>query len=173
MRIESTTHRVKSIRGHVAGYVANFQDIQTYPTRETKPEALQDLAKLVEFRCTYESTNVKVMTVCGHVGIFTYGLSGTVDIRHVWPDGHVSHMGGTGSFDAEENSFRHHVAQLTWDGTLATPEFLPACLHREFRSWCEFQLRYKYAQDVLQLAHDEAHRYACDSTKPWEAQTAA
>jgi hypothetical protein len=153
--------------------VASFQDLQTYPTRETKPEALSDLAKLVEFRCTYESTNVNVVTVRGHVGIFTYGLNAHVDVRHVWPDGHVSHSGGSRSFKDEENSFRHQVAQLTWNGTLEAPDFLPACLHREFLSWCEFQLRYRYAQNVLQLDHVDAHRYACDSTKPWAAQTAA
>jgi len=153
--------------------VASFGDIQTYEARATKPEALADLAAMVEFRCGHESANVKVVTVRGHVGIFSYGMNGHVDVRHIWPDGHVSLMGGCRSFQDEENSFRLHVAQHTWDGTLADSDILPACLQREFRSWCEFQLRYRYAQSVLRLSSGDAHGYAMDSSKPWEAQTAA
>ncbi len=142
MRIDHTLNTSKTLRGRVVGYFAQCGDLSTLSSHPTKPEALADLAKLIAFRCDGHSDDVNVISVRGHVGIFSYELNGYVRTQHVWPeDGHVSLISGSKTFREAEDSFRHHVAQQTWDGKLGHCDILPDSLQSEFASWCKFQLR--------------------------------
>ena len=167
MRVDGLIRTHKTVRGRVTGYTAYYRDLETYPARATKPEALADLVQLIDARCSDESARVKVVCLRGHVGIFTYGLKGYVDSRHIHPGSNSPSLcSGLGTLEEAENSFRHHVAQLTWDGQLGPCDILPESLQREFRSWCEFQLRYKIAVKKG-MTDVEAHSWACNSQNPY------
>jgi hypothetical protein len=56
---------------------------------------------------------------------------------------------------------------LTWDGTLEPSDILTDAQQGEFRWWCEFQLRYKYAHETLRMKDGDAHQYACDGRNPY------
>lgn len=172
MRIDHTFNAHKLLNGRIVGYTAQCGDLITGASQPSKPEALADLAKLVAFRLNSHSDDVNVIAVRGHVGIFSWELGGYVRTQHVWPDGHVSLISGDKTFRTAEDSFRHHVAQQTWDGTLGPCDILPDSLQLEFRSWCEFQLRYRIAKSRGMTAVD-AHGWACDSSNPCREETAA
>ena len=171
MRIDSNTRTVKSPHGRITGYRASYQDLETYPESLTKPEAENKLAALVQFRCQRESAHVRVFALRGYVGIFTYAIDGAVETRMIQPgfEGVLqSSSSGRETFADAVDSFRYHVAQLTWDGTLDAPDYLPESRSREFIEWAKFQLRYKIA--IHQGMKDgEAHQWACDSRNPHTA----
>jgi hypothetical protein len=169
MKIDSTLTTIKNIRRRVVGYSAHFHSLGTAKEHPTKDEAIADLARMIEIRCKYESAEVKIVTVRGHVGVFSYNLFGDVASRHVWPDGTVALSIAHEPIAESVTSFRYHVAQMTWDGTLEPSDILTEAQQGEFRGWCEFQFRYKYAHDTLGLKDGDAHQYACDGRNPYEA----
>ena len=127
--------------------------------------------QLIDARCSDESATVKVVCLRGHVGIFTYGLKGYVNSRHIHPGSNSPSLcSGLGTLEEAENSFRHHVAQLTWNGTLDGCDILPDHLQAEFRSWVQFQLRYRIATK-RGMTDTEAHAWACDSRNPYTEDT--
>ncbi len=169
MNIQATIEPIKHAhgRGPITGYVGRFRDLCT-STHKTKDEARAALALLIAARANWDSTKIHVVTVRGHIGIFSYDLAGYVNSRHIWPeDGRISD-GGTGgrTFAEAEACFRMHVAQITWDRARAhesdQADILPESKRREFRDWCNFQLRYRYAVDLLGLQDGAAHQWACD-----------
>jgi hypothetical protein len=172
MYIDGKVYPLKTVRGHNTGkFVGRYRDVSTleFPSKESASEAL---SLLIATRCDYRSTAVNIVSVRGHVGVFSYGLDGSVDTRHVWPNGHVSLMSGDSDMREAEDSFRYHVAQHTWDGTLAEPGVIPADKQRQFRSWAEFQLRYRYATRTLGLSDTQAHSYACDTENTYQSAAA-
>jgi hypothetical protein len=168
VKLDSTVTKIKSARGRTVGYSAHFRSIGTAKEHLTKDAATADLEKLITFRCDYESVEVKIASVRGHVGAFSYNLFGDIASRHVWPDGTVSLSLANGTLADAESNFRYHVAQITWDGTLANSDILTEAQQQEFRRWCEFQLRYKYAHETLGLKDGDAHQYACDGRNPYQ-----
>jgi hypothetical protein len=102
------------------------------------------------------------------VGVFSYNLYGAIASRHVWPDGTVALCLANGTLADAASSFHYHVAQLTWDGTLEPSDILTDAQQGEFRWWCEFQLRYKYAHETLGMKDGDAHQYACDGRNPYQ-----
>jgi len=172
VKISGKIQSIKNQRGRVQGYTAHCRSLGTATTRDTKDEALADLSALVAFRCEDQSSHVNVLPIRGHVAVISYNLFGGVDIQYVWPDGHVSATGGYRSFHEAEDSFRLNVAQLTWDGTLTEPDILPSTMQREFRSWAEFQLRYRYARKEQGADDRAAYLYASDSSNPYRASVA-
>jgi hypothetical protein len=169
MKIDSTLTTIKNVRRRVMGYSAHFHSLGTAREHLTKDEATTDLAAMIAFRCKYESAEVKIVTVRGHVGVFSYNLYGDIASRHVWPDGTVALSIANGTIAEAVTSFRYHVAQMTWDGTLREPsDILTDAQQREFRWWGEFQLRYKYAHETLGLKDGDAHQYACDGRNPYQ-----
>ncbi len=166
MRIDSTFRTIKDIRGRKLGYVAQFEDLHTVTVRATKPEAQNDLHQLIQKRCWESSSVVNIVSARGHVGVFSYNLNGAVETRHVWPDGHVALSMGEETLRQAEDAFRFDVAQLTWDWTLGDCDILPTDKQSEFRSWAEWQLRYKYASKILGKLDDAARLYACDTRNP-------
>ena len=124
MKIDSTLTTIKNIRRRVVGYSAHFHSLGTAKEHPTKDEAIADLARMIEIRCKYESAEVKIVTVRGHVGVFSYNLFGDVASRHVWPDGTVALSIAHEPIAESVTSFRYHVAQMTWDGTLEPSDIL-------------------------------------------------
>ena len=169
MKIDSTLATIKNIRRRVIGYSAHYHSLGTAKEHQTKDAATADLAAMIAFRCKHESAEVKIVTVRGHVGVFSYNLFGAIASRHVWPDGTVALSTADETLAEAETNFRYHVAQMTWDGTLAPSDILTDAQQAEFRWWGEFQLRYKYAHDTLGLKDGDAHQYACDGRNPYEA----
>ena len=169
MKIDSTLTTIKNSRRRVVGYAAHFHSLGTARENLTKDEATPDLATMITFRCQHESAEVKIVCVRGHVGVFSFNLFGAIASRHVWPDGTVALSLANETLAEAETNFRYHVAQMTWDGTLAPSDILTDAQQAEFRWWGEFQLRYKYAHDTLGLKDGDAHQYACDGRKPYEA----
>ena len=168
MKIDSTLTTIKNSRRRVVGYAAHFHSLGIARENLTKDEATADLATMITFRCQHESAEVKIATVRGHVGVFSYNLYGDIASRHVWPDGTVALCLATGTVAEAECGFRYHVAQMTWDGTLADSDILSEAQQGEFRWWCEFQLRYKYAHETLGMKDGDAHQYACDGRNPYQ-----
>jgi hypothetical protein len=168
MKIDSTLTTIKNIHRRVVGYSAHFHSLGTAEEHQTKAEATADLAAMIAFRCQYESAAVKITSVRGHVGVFSYDLYGGIVTRHIWPESRVSQSSRPGAMVEAEAAFRHHVAQITWDGTLAPSEILSEAQQGEFRWWCEFQLRYKYAHETLGMKDGDAHQYACDGRNPYQ-----
>jgi len=78
MKIDSTLTTIKNIRRRVVGYSAHFHSLGTAKEHPTKDEAIADLARMIEIRCKYESAEVKIVTVRGHVGVFSYNLFGDI-----------------------------------------------------------------------------------------------
>jgi hypothetical protein len=169
VKIDSTLTTIKNIHRRVVGYSAHFHSLGTAKEHQTKDAATTDLAAMIAFRCQHESAEVKIVSLRGHVGVFSYNLYGAIASRHVWPDGTVALCLAKGTLAAAASSFHYHVAQLTWDGTLEPSDILTDAQQGEFRWWCEFQLRYKYAHDTLGLKDGDAHQYACDGRNPYEA----
>ena len=163
MKIDSRLTTIKNIHRRVVGYSAHFHSLGIAREHQTKDEATADLASMIAFRCEHESAEVKIASVRGHVGVFSYDLYGSIVTRHIWPEGRVSQCSGPGTPGEAEAGFRNHVAQITWDGTLAASDILSEAQQCEFRWWCEFQLRYKYAHETLGMKDGNAHQYACDS----------
>ena len=172
MKIDSTVTTIKNIRRRVVGYAAHFYSLGTAREHLTKDAATADLAAMIAFRCKHESAEVKIVTVRGHMGVFSLNLHGDIASRHVWPDGTVALSTGNETIAEAVASFRYHVAQMTWDGTLDPSDILTDAQQKEFRWWAEFQLRYKYAHDTLGLKDDDAHQYACDGRNPYLPPTA-
>src|ERR1017187_4033445 len=168
MKINSTLTPIKKVHRRIVGYSAHFHSLGTAREHQTKDEATADLAAMIAFRCKYESAEVRIVTVRGHVGVFSYNLHGDIASRHVCPDGTVALSIGNGTIAAAATSFRYHVAQSTWDGTLEPSDILPDAQQSEFR-WCsEYQLRYKYAHEMLGMKDGDAHQYACDGRNPYQ-----
>jgi len=177
MNIPATIEPIKHGhgRGPITGYVGRFRDLYT-STHKTKDEARAALALLIEARADWDSTKIHVVTVRGHVGIFAYDLAGYVNSRHIWPeDGRISDGGSGGRTFAEaEACFRMHVAQHTWDGTITDHcDILTDDKQGEFRSWCEWQVRARYAATVLHLDSNDTHRWACENPNSAMVQAAA
>jgi hypothetical protein len=172
MKIDSTVTTIKNSRRRVIGYSAHFHSLGTAKEHLTKDEATADLAAMIAFRCKYESAEVKIVTVRGHVGVFSFNLHGDMASRHVWPDGTVALCSGIRTIAEAVDSFRYHVAQITWNGTLEPSDILTDAQQGELRHWGEFQLRYKYAHDTLGLKDGDAHQYACDSRNSYLPATA-
>ena len=124
MKIDSTLTTIKNVRRRVMGYSAHFHSLGTAREHLTKDEATTDLAAMIAFRCKYESAEVKIVTVRGHVGVFSYNLFGDIASRHVWPDGMVALSIAHEPIAESVTSFRYHVAQMTWDGTLEPSDIL-------------------------------------------------
>jgi hypothetical protein len=124
VKLDSTVTKIKSARGRTVGYSAHFRSIGTAKEHLTKEAATADLEKLITFRCDYESVEVKIASVRGHVGAFSYNLFCDIASRHVWPDGTVSLSLANGTLADAESNFRYRVAQITWDGTLANSDIL-------------------------------------------------
>lgn len=170
MKLETTTSACKSIRGRILGYQAFYCSLGTYPEQPTKAEAEAVLAPMIKFRCKRESAAVRVEALRGYVGIFSYSLEGWIETRMVHPgfEGTL-HSSASGQSTMAEaiDSFRYHVAQLTWDGSLDIPSFVPEDKHSDFQNWAKFQLRYKLA--TKQGMNDsEAHSWACDNRNHYE-----
>jgi hypothetical protein len=109
--VDAEVKATKTVRGRINGYEANFASITEWS--DTKESASDKLLVRIAQRCDYRSTEVKVESVRGHVGIFSYGLFGDVATRHLWPeDGHVSLSTGSKTMDEAIASFRMHVAQI-------------------------------------------------------------
>ena len=166
MKIDSQTRAVKSIRGRILGYESHYRDLGTAREHPTRDESNSDLARMLDFRASYESARVTVAAAGGHVGVFSYDLHGYVDTRHVWPDGHVSLIGGSKTLQDAELDFRYHVAQSEWTFTASIPDYLPESKHADFRHWMDFQFRYRYATQTLNMVDRDAHTYACDTRNP-------
>lgn len=165
MKINSTVNPLKTHRGRIAGYSAHFASISTASDHATKQEAQDDLLLLIAQRCDYRSTDVQVLAIRGHVGIFSYGLFGDVETRHLWPgESRVSHSSGSKSMEEAKASFRYHVAQHTWNGLDETSSVsdLTEAQQREFTSWVHFQKAYVYAHESLGMSDVDSHRWACD-----------
>ena len=111
---------------------------------------------MIAFRCEHESAEVKIASVHGHVGVFSYDLY-VIITRNIWPEGRVSQCSGPETPGEAEAGFRNHVAQITWDGTLAASDILSEAQQGEFRWWCESQLRYKYAHETLGMKDGNAY----------------
>ena len=92
---------------------------------------------MIAFRCEHESAEVKIASVRGRVGVFSCDLYGGIVTRHIWPEGRVSQYSGPGTPGEAEAGFRNHVAQITWDVTLAASDILSEAQPGEFRWWCE------------------------------------
>ena len=167
MKIDSTLTTIKNIHRRVVGYSAHFHSLGTAREHQSKDAATADMASMIAFRCKHESAEVKISGVRGHVGVFSYDLFGGIVTRHIWPEGRISQCSGPGTMGEAEAAFRNHVAQITWDGTLADSDILSAAQQGEFRWWCEFQLRYKYAHETLGMFDGDAHQYACDGRNPY------
>jgi hypothetical protein len=168
MKIDSTLTPIKNVHRRIVGYAAHFHSLGTAKEHQTKDEATADLAAMIAFRCKHESAEVKITCLRGHVGVFSFNLFGNIASRHVWPDGSVSLSLANETMSEAEANFRYHVAQMTWDGTLDPSDILSEVQQQtEFRRWCEFQLRYKYAHDTLGLQDRDAHQYACDGRNPY------
>jgi hypothetical protein len=116
-------------------YSAHFHSLGTAREHQTKDEAAADLASMITFLCEHESAEVKIASVHGHVGVFSYDLYGGIITRNIWPEGRVSQCSGPGTPGEAEARFRNHVAQITWDGTLAASDILSEAQQGEFR-WC-------------------------------------
>ena len=112
---------------------------------------------MITFLCEHESAEVKIASVRGYVGVFSYDLYGGIVTRHIWPEGRVSQCSGPETPGEAEAGFRNHVAQITWDGTLAASDILSEAQQGEFRWWCESQLRYKYAHETLGMKDGNAY----------------
>jgi hypothetical protein len=169
MYIDGKVYPLKTVRGRNTGkFVGRYRDVSTLEFA-SKESAQESLSLLIAARCDYRNTQVHIVSVRGHVGVFSFGLDGSIDTRHVWPNGHVSLISGDKDTREAEESFRYHVAQHTWDGTLSEPDILPADKQRQFRSWAEFQLRYRYATRTLGMTDWESHAYACDSRNTYQS----
>ncbi len=158
---------VRDARNRRSGsFTARFKGISTLSSHTTAASAIAELAVRISTRCEDQSTYVNVIRVRDHVGVFSSDLYGYVQTQHAWPDGHVSVSLGAKSMTEAEDSFRLHVAQMTWDGTLPEHcDILTADKLGEFRSWASFQLAYRHATTVLAMDQDVAHRWACVHTK--------
>jgi hypothetical protein len=166
VRINDRIVKVKNRSGRITGHQGAFGDLKTVTFATTKA-AESNLLEMIEGRCTYASARVHVVSVRGHVGIFSRTLDGGVYLQHAWPDGHVGSSSGPGELDGyrdAEASFRLHVAQITWDsGRVETCDILPEFKQQEFRDWVEWQLRYKHAHETLNMSETESHRWACEN----------
>ncbi len=118
---------------------AHFHSLGTAREHQTKDEAAADLASMITFLCEHESAEVKIASVRGRVGVFSCDLYGGIVTRHIWPEGRVSQYSGPGTPGEAEAGFRNHVAQITWDVTLAASDILSEAQPGEFRWWCEFE----------------------------------
>jgi hypothetical protein len=162
MHINATIKPYKTGRGRIVGYLGGFASLST-KTCDTKEQAQAELIHLIGQRCDYRSTEVKIVTLAGHVAVISCGLFGGSDLRHVWPGGHVSLSCGGGTFAETESSFRYHVAQTLWDHVSVDSDILTTDDQRkEFKWWAQFQLRYRHAVDVLAMKDGEAHNWAAD-----------
>ena len=167
MKIESRVYALKNARGRKTGqFKASYGDVTT-GSHESPMAASEALAGLILARCQHSSTNVNVVSVRGHVGVFSYDLQGYVETRHAWPNGHVSLVTGARDMREAEDSFRLHVAQQTWDNQLSGDcDILPHDKQSQFRDWCEWQLRYQHAK-AQGMTDVQAHFYACDNRNPY------
>ena len=96
MKIDSRLTTIKNIHRRVVGDSAHFHSLGTARAHQTKDEATADLASMIAFRCEHESAEVKIASVRGHVGVFSYDLYGGIVTRHIWPEGGVSQCSGQG-----------------------------------------------------------------------------
>lgn len=174
MRIDSIVRPFKSVHGKILGFIAGYCDVQTQGVYPSKELAAAKLGELIQFRCSSESATVKVISIRGHVGIFSHGLLTGTETRHVAPGDSGACRSVACSAETlqeAEESFRYNIAQLTWDGTLAPCDILPDSRQREFRSWTEWQLRYKYAVKILARSDVQAREYANDPRNPHQSET--
>jgi hypothetical protein len=172
LRIPGQTTPVYNLKRRIVGWLAEYGGLLT-TQHEYRDEAGLALKAMIEFRCSEESAKVHVVTLCGHTGIFSYSISGHVDCRHVWPNGRVAVAVSPHSIAFEEQTFRYHVAQLTWDRLSSESNIVPPAMRKEFKSWCEFQWRYTYAREVLGMVDGTAYGYATNSNNPHQAASAA
>lgn len=170
MKLDITSHTCKSHRGRILGYQAYYRGLGTYPEQPTKAAAEAMLAPMIQFRCERESATVHVESLRGYVGVFSYSLEGWVTTRMASPgfEGTLqSSADGQSTIAEAVDSFRYHVAQLTWDGSLDVPAFVHESKRSEFLSWAKFQLRYRIAIK-REMADSEAHSWACDNRNPYD-----
>ena len=138
----------------------HFHSLGTVREHQTKDEAAADLASMITFLCEHESTEVKIASVRGRVGVFSCDLYGGIVTRHIWPEGRVSQYSGPGTPGEAEAGFRNHVAQITWDVTLAASDILSEAQPGEFRWWCEFERK---LSGVFGLRSEDDLRPPCPS----------
>lgn len=161
MNINASYSTHKPRRGKIL-HRANFASITT-KDHETKDDARAELLAMIARRCDYRSTEVKIFTARGHMAVITESLMGYLDVRHVWPDGHVSLSGTDATPEQAAESFRAHVSQITWDRESLTSDILTTKETREeFAHWAKFQICHRYAVDVLGMESGAAHQWACD-----------
>jgi hypothetical protein len=166
MRLTATTGRYGAGTRPSAPFYASFKGISTMSSHTSAVSALEELSSLISARCEDRSTYVNVIRIRDHVGVFSSDLQGYFMTQHAWPAGHVSVSLGAKSMTEAEDSFRLHVAQITWDGILPEhSDILPADKLDEFRYWASFQLAYRHATNVLEMESTAAHLWACEHSK--------
>jgi hypothetical protein len=147
-------------------FTAHFNGITTLRSHPSTESAIAELAEKIGTRCELQSTFVNVIRVREHVGVFSFDLHGYIMAQHAWPDGHVSLTHGGKCMVEAEDSFRMHVAQVTWDGTLPKHcDILPATKLEEFQHWAAWQLACRHATNTLNMEHTAAHLWASDHMK--------
>ena len=172
MHVNATVKPYKTTRGRIAGYIGSFASISTQ-THETKEAAQDELIRMIGFRCDYRSGEVKILKVLDHLCVITYNVLGHLDVRHVWPDGHISLCCTSGPIEQAQESFRSHVAQTTWDHESLDSDLLTTEeSRRDFRRWAQWQIAYKHGSEVLGLQGNDAHVYACNPQN-WQTTEAA
>lgn len=92
-------------------------------------------------------------------------------VQHIGPDNVSDELGrlrigsmiSGGTMQDAKDSFRYHVAQLTWDGDSEESD-IPMDNQQiaQFRFWVRFQKAYKYAHETLEMTDVEAHQWACN-----------
>lgn len=167
IRLNAHADSVRDARGRRSGtFTARFKGISALSSHANTESALLELGARISARCEDQSTYVNVLPIRGHVGVFSLDLYGYVQTQHAWPDSHVSVSLGAKSMMEAEDSFRLHVAQITWDGLLPeSSDILPADKLEEFRHWASFQLAYRHATNVQKMEQTRAHLWACDHSK--------
>jgi hypothetical protein len=171
IRLIATVDAVKDARGRRSGtFVAHYKGLTTEGNHISSDSALEGLGGRLVARCEDPSTYVNVLPIRGHVGVFSSDLQGRFLSQHAWPDGHVSTSSGGKDMTETEDSFRLHVAQITWDGTMPeSSDILTGEKLRELRFWASFQLAYRYATNDLGMDETEAHLWACNHSKEFLA----
>src|ERR1039458_10618047 len=109
VKIDITLPTIKNIHRRVVGYSAHFHSLGTATEHQTKDAASADLATMIAFRCQHESAEVKIVSLRGHVGVFSYNLYGAIASRHVWPDGTVALSVANETITEAGANFRYHV----------------------------------------------------------------
>lgn len=162
----------------VTGYSARLGDVET-GTLPTPQEAKDVLVPLVERACYFAFP--RTVTIRSHTSFvgcdrgqwyYTAPRDFSQEQDGVRPQ--PSTIDGHSSAEEATVAALHHVAQNVWDGTAEDGEYLASFLpehaydsygQRAFRSWVEWQLRYK-AFRASGLSDSQSHTAASDYRQP-------